>query len=229
VFAFGLVAATVTYLALKQDALDFGDFGGFDSVFPFVVFDLPLISTLGVLLAFIPISIAGWTFLGVTQEMPDRYPFSKKRAIWYAVAAWMLSFSLFLAPLTYFATSGSLLPAVATLIPFFLPSVGLLVFLVLTEQNHLKPWAEERYSAQIRKSREMWSNSATASRFGMFSGAIWIGAVALFIALGFVIGFRYSWLSFLFAIVLQLLVQGAMYKEEKANNEGEKNEKQQEE
>jgi hypothetical protein len=155
--------------------------------------------------------------------MPDRYPFTKKRAIWYAVAAWALSFSLFLAPLTYFATSGSLLLAVATLIPFFLPSVGLLAFLVLTEQNHLKPWAQAHYSETVKKEHEMWKDPATASRFGMFSGAIWIFAFALFFTLGFVLpgGFGYSWLTFVFAVAVQLLVQGVMYKDEKED----KNEK----
>jgi hypothetical protein len=219
VFAFGLVVALVAYLAIRQDAFEFGDF---DSVFPFIVFDVSLISALGVLLAFIPVAIAGFTFLGVTQEMPDRYPFTKKRAIWYAVAAWALSFSLFLAPLTYFATSGYLMAAVATLIPFFLPSIGLLVFLVLTEQNHLKPWAEERYSAQMRKSCDMWTNGETAFRFGMFSGAIWIFAFALFFVLGFAIsgGFKFSWLTFVFAVAVQLVVQGVMYKDEKADKEG---------
>jgi hypothetical protein len=108
--------------------------------------------------------------------------------------------------------------AVATLIPFFLPAVGLLVFLVLTEQNHLKPWAKARYDTIVSREQEMWTDPATANQFGMFSGAIWIGALALFVALGFAIGFKYSWLMFLFAIVVQLLVQGAMYKKVSRDN-----------
>jgi hypothetical protein len=39
--------------------------------------------------------------------------------------------------------------------------------------------------------------------------------------LGFTIGFRYSWLVFVFAVAVQLVVQGVMYKDEKE----EKNEK----
>jgi hypothetical protein len=46
----------------------------------------------------------------------------------------------------------------------------------------------------------------------MFSGAIWIFAAGIFILLGFLIGFKFSWLVFIFAVAFQLLVQGVMSK-----------------
>jgi len=46
----------------------------------------------------------------------------------------------------------------------------------------------------------------------LFSGAIWICAIGLFVLLGFIIGFKFSWLVFVFAIAFQLLVQGFMSK-----------------
>jgi hypothetical protein len=49
----------------------------------------------------------------------------------------------------------------------------------------------------------------------MFSGAIWIFAVGLFILLGFLIGFKFSWLVFIFAVAFQLLIQGFMFKQAK--------------
>jgi hypothetical protein len=61
----------------------------------------------------------------------------------------------------------------------------------------------------------IWNDPVIASRFGMFSGAIWIFAAGLFILLGFLIGFKFSWLVFVFAIAFQLLVQGFMYKQVK--------------
>jgi hypothetical protein len=61
----------------------------------------------------------------------------------------------------------------------------------------------------------MWSDPVIAGRFGMFSGAIWIFAAGLFILFGFLIGFKYSWPVFVFAIAFQLLLQGILYKPSK--------------
>jgi hypothetical protein len=172
----------------------------------------------GVFASFMPFfvaAVAGFTFLGMTQELGDSYPVKTKRAILYAVAATLLAFGISVFPVVYFSTGGGLMPAIATLIPFVLPGVGLLAFMVLTEKSRLKPWAQVRYDTIIKRERDMWTDPATANRFGMFSGAIWIGAAALFIALGFAISFKYSWVVFLFAVAVQLTVQGAMYKEKK--------------
>jgi hypothetical protein len=98
------------------------------------------------------------------------------------------------------------------IIPFILPGVGLLVFLVLTEKDRLKPWAREFHQKVVEREMAMWKDPATATRFGLLSGAIWIFAVGLFILLGFLIGFKFSWLVFVFAIAFQLLVQTLMSK-----------------
>jgi hypothetical protein len=65
----------------------------------------------------------------------------------------------------------------------------------------------------------MFSDPAVSARFGMFSGAIWTAAAGLFFLFGFITGFRYSWLVFLFAIAAQLLVQGTMMKNVKKGAE----------
>ena len=101
---------------------------------------------------------------------------------------------------------------IAILIPFVLPGGGLLAFLVLTEKNRLKPWAKEFRAGVVKREMAMWNDPATAARFGMFSGAIWISAVGLFLLLGFTLGFKFSWLVFIFAVAIQLLVQGIMSK-----------------
>jgi hypothetical protein len=101
---------------------------------------------------------------------------------------------------------------IAILIPFVLPGTALLAFLVLTEKDRLKPWAKEFRRGAVKREMEMWNNPAVAARFGLFSGAIWIFAFGLFIMLGFIIGFKFSWLAFVFAVAIQLLVQGVMSK-----------------
>jgi hypothetical protein len=171
-----------------------------------------LTGALGVLLAFISPAAAAFTFLGVTQETTSRYPLSKKRGAWYALAAWALCFGAILFPLTYFATDRGLMEATATLIPFSIPGLALLIFLQLTEKDYLKPWARARYEKEARISREMWSDPLITARFGMVSGAIWIFAAGLFILLGFLIGFHLSWLVFVFAVAIQLAAQSMMMK-----------------
>ncbi|MFP3090430.1 hypothetical protein LQZ21_08910 [Treponema sp. TIM-1] len=42
--------------------------------------------------------------------------------------------------------------------------------------------------------------------------AIWIFAAGLFILLGFIIGFKFSWLVFIFAVAVQLAAQSMMTK-----------------
>jgi hypothetical protein len=101
---------------------------------------------------------------------------------------------------------------VGPVIAFVLPGAGLLAFLILTEKDRRKPWAKAFTEKTIQREMEMWTDPATASRFGMFSGAIWILAAGLFVLLGFLIGFKFSWLVFIFAVGIQLLIQGGMYK-----------------
>jgi hypothetical protein len=171
-----------------------------------------LTGSLGVLLAFVSSAAAAVTILGVTQETAARYPRSKKRGAWYALAAGALSFGAILFPLTYFATDRGLMEATATLIPVFIPALALLIFLRLTEKDYRKPWARARYEKEARISRELWSDPLAAARFNMVSGAIWIFAAGLFILLGVIIGFHLSWLVFVFAVAVQLAVQSMMMK-----------------
>ena len=191
---------------------------------------LDLTSFFAVLMPFLTTSIIGFTFLGITQETASMFPVSKKRGAWYAAAAGLIAFGLFTMPIIFFSMRVAekfsidrfgvflpnnlevLVPVVSVIIPFILPGIGLLVFLCLTEKDRLKPWAKSFFRKAEEREMAMWNDSATASRFGMFSGAIWIFAIGLFILLGFLFGFKFSWLVFIFAVAVQLLVQGLMYK-----------------
>lgn len=175
-----------------------------------------IVGALGVLLGLVPVTAAAFAFLGVTQETGSRYPLSAKRGIWYALAAAALAAGLILSPLTYFATDRRLMEALATLIPFFIPGLALLIFLILTEKDCRKPWVKAQSEKEAQASREMWNDPVTAARFGMASGAIWIFAVGLFILLGFLLGFHFSWLVFIFAVAVQLAVQSLMMKDKRS-------------
>jgi hypothetical protein len=187
----------------------------------------------GAMMPFLTAAVTGFTWLGVTQETASTYPVGKKRGAWYATAAGLIAFGFFTMPIVYFSSkiAGSVLdglsgatipeipdldklvtlvPVISLLIPFILPGVGILVYLILTEKDRLKPWAKDFRDKAVKREMAMWNDSATAARFGMFSGAIWIFAIGIFVLLGFIIGFKFSWLIFIFATGIQLVMQGMM-------------------
>jgi len=184
------------------------------------------------IMPFLTAAVTGFTWLGVTQETASMYPVSKKRGAWYAAAAGLIAFGLFTMPIVFFGikvagsiidgitgtsipNAGSLvrvIPVISVIIPFILPGAGLLTFLILTEKDRLKPWAKNFREKTVAREMAMWNDPAAAVRFGLFSGAIWMFAIGIFILLGFLIGFKFSWLIFIFATAFQLLVQGVMSK-----------------
>ena len=221
VLVFGIISAIIAYFSTaKYYGMNFS----VNSLVP----------ASAALFPFFVVSVAGFTFLGLTQETAASCPMGKIRALWYTLAAGLIAFGIAIFPLIFFAASKDYTPlngdrfssflaehglvaALSSEIPFLIPGIGFLVFLCLTEKSRLKPWAKN-YAAnlteKIQKSAEFWNNPAKSARFGLFSGAIWIFTTGLFITMGFIIGFRYSWLVFIFATAVQLLVQGLLFKEE---------------
>jgi hypothetical protein len=222
----GIITALITFFATRS--INFGT-------------NLDMTGFFSVIMPFLTASVVGFTFLGVTQETSSMHPVSKKRGAWYATAAGLIAFGLLTMPLMFFgakfagtlyeASSGktlameapfsfikieyleSIIPIISLMIPFVLPGIGILVFLVLTEKERLKPWAKEFHTKAVEREMAMWQDPVTATRFGLFSGAIWIFAIGIFILLGFIIGFKFSWLVFIFAVAIQLLVQALMSKQ----------------
>ena len=205
ILVFGIIVTFISYLSVYK-------------ILPGMI----LTSTMGTFLPFFITSVTGFTFLGLTQESATHYPMSRKRAAWYSVAALLIAFGIILFPLSYFAVSEAtsvfifspsewgLVSALAVLIPFLIPGIGILVFLCLTEKTRLKPWAADNYKEMYHP--EFWQDPVQAARFGLFSGAIWISAIGIFIALGLAISFKYSWLIFIFAVVIQLVIQALLIK-----------------
>ncbi|MDR0585604.1 MAG: permease prefix domain 1-containing protein [Treponema sp.] len=206
VLAFGFITAALAYFSTRGEIVPQADL--LDPSGP-----AGLVPLFGVLMPFTTLGIAGFVFLGLTQESSALYPMGKKRALWYSLAAVLITFGLTMMPLAYFATQKDISPlsAIGMLIPFGLPGAALLAFLILTEKSRFKPWMKDRATEALKKEHEMMSDPAV-TRFGLFSGAIWIGAAACFFLFGFLAGFRYSWTAFVFAIALQLMAHGMLYK-----------------
>ena len=209
---FGITVAAISFFATGRF---FYREWLFDPGWPFDR-QVGIISFLAALLPFITISISGFTFLGLTQETKSHFPMSKKRAAWYTVSAALISLGLIVMPITYFSvrydesSQFAIMATIAVLIPFVLPGGGILAYLVLSEKNRLKPWAASMHENAVKQYLIMWNDPAAASRFGMFSGAIWLFAAAVFFLAGFLVSFRISWVIFIFAVAFQLLLQGLM-------------------
>lgn len=169
------------------------------------------------------------TYMGLTQETASNNPMPWKRAIVYAVSVSLFLFGLLCGVMVYLAIMAELNPAdfashgwehslqnlgftsaIGVLLAFVLPSAALFIYMTLTEKDRAKPWVKQ----MREKEAALFANPATQMRFGLFSGAIWITAIALFVLIGFAASFKISWLVFLFAVAVQLLVQAVMIKRE---------------
>ena len=162
---------------------------------------------IGALMPFSLVSATAVIYLYLTQETARQMPMDKKRAALYSAASAVFLFGVFVFALTFFVRDAGLPAAVATLIPFCLPSGLLLAFLILTETERAKPWVQEQQRRWIKHQEARFESTEEEARYGLVCGALWIFAFALFLALGFVVGFRISWLIFLFAVGVQLMVE----------------------
>lgn len=169
-------------------------------------------ASLGSLLVFGVVPILGFLFLGLTQETAVHEPMDWKRALLYVIAAGVFLFGVIVFIITYFEDSAGLPYAIATLIPFILPSSAFGAFLILTEKDRSKPWVKKQREEYIKRSRERFGDPVQEERFGLFSGALWIAAIAVFILLTMLFGLKFSWLAIAAALIGQMLVLGMFTK-----------------
>jgi len=169
-------------------------------------------ASLGSLLIFGGIPMLGLLFLGLTQETAAREAMGWKRALLYVLAAGVFLFGMFAFLVAYFEDGAGLPYAIATLIPFILPSAAFGAFLILTEKDRSKPWVRKQREEYIKRSRERFGDPAQEERFGLFSGALWIAAIAAFILLTILCGLKFAWLAIAAALIGQMLILAAFTK-----------------
>jgi hypothetical protein len=140
------------------------------------------------------------------RETSQRYPTSPNRALGFGAASFAaltgvgLVATWFANPLLWFLVSGCAL-ALASLVTF--------IALGVTQTNRQKPWVSEMQHAFAIEDR-FSQDPASAARFGLYCGVIWITGVALFVVLSIVVGFIWSWLALLAALLLTILVLARM-------------------
>jgi hypothetical protein len=185
-----------------------------------VFFSDEFMAAIASLMPFAAASVGAFVFLGLTQETKTHYPMTGKRSLWYTGAVVLIVFGLFISAVVFFQremaslseVTGSgasvrvfeninIVAALGTLIPFVLPGAAFLAVLVLSEKDRKKPWVHRMEEEQ---------SQIYGERFGLIAGALWIFAIALFIILTGAVGLRYSWLTFLFAAAVQLLIMSVL-------------------
>ncbi|RDW17133.1 hypothetical protein CWR48_14500 [Oceanobacillus arenosus] len=180
--AFGMITAGLSYLGSgKVEAL------------------------IGVLMVFLAAPLAGFVYMGLTQETATRNPMRPLRATIYAIATFVLIFGALLVPMLVFGEAKSLEGALAVLIPFALPSIGVLGFLMITEADYRKAWVLK----EAEKHNEWAKNfeaSGNAQTFGIMTAAIWILAIGAFIFLLILKLWIYSWIPLVVALAVMMFL-----------------------
>ncbi|MFC0905554.1 permease prefix domain 1-containing protein [Clostridium sp. MT-14] len=162
------------------------------------------VSTLTV---FISISTAMFVFLGLTQETNTDFPMEWKRALIYGISSAVIVFGVCVSAMLYFMEGMGLESVSGSLMPFVIPGLCVLVFLLLTEKERHKPWVLERERMFKENYATACGDAKTLEQRGLLSGALWLFSAALFVLLGFIIGFKYSWVVFLFAVACEVLIE----------------------
>lgn len=162
-------------------------------------------SFIGVLMVFLSVPLSGLVYMGLTQETATRHPMRPLRASIYAVATFVLLFGALLVPMLVFGEARSLEGALAVLIPFALPSIGVIGFLMITEQEHRKTWVLQEAEKHHEWAQD-FESSGNAQTFGIMTGAVWILAIGAFVFLLTLKLWIYSWIPFIIAIALTLFL-----------------------
>jgi hypothetical protein len=140
------------------------------------------------------------------RETSQHYPTSPTRALGFGLAAFAaltgvgLVATWFANPLLWFLVAGCAL-ALASLVTF--------IALGVTQTNRQKPWVSEMQHAFAIEDR-FSQDPAAAARFGIYTVVIWIAGFGLFALLSIVVGFTWSWLALLAALLVFFIVLARM-------------------
>ncbi len=160
-----------------------------------------LFLTVGILSPFVIISIPMYAYLGLTQESMNDYPMKTSRALSYSIAILLLLIGFLCSGFTYLSNKEIYL-IIGSFIPFGIVAIIIFIYLGLTE----KPRSKMHSNWQ-----EQWVNyykdEHTLYLRGTISGALWIISFALFILLGFLWSFWYSWIVFIFAVGFEVIIE----------------------
>jgi len=163
----------------------------------------------------LPVACGLYAYFGLTRETASHYPMKNGRALAYGIVCLIGFLGVGLAGVSFLFNGFEMSAALGVKIALILPAICALIFLLATETKRQKPWLKAMIEQEIEnsiKSHMSIVDPVRAAKFGVASGGLWILSIAVFMTLGSVIGWQYSWLVFLFALAIQVFMAGAIFK-----------------
>ena len=165
----------------------------------------------GPVLALLGISATGVAWIvgdSLAQETTTNHPMPTLRASGYFLASLLSVYGLGLAGLVALDTLPSWVVAPAAL--GVVAGILLFTFLGATQTNRRKAWVRELLRTQPVARSRFEEEPEVAARFGIYTAAIWVVAVATFLILGFTVGWAWSSLALLAGFVAMMVALARM-------------------
>jgi len=159
-----------------------------------------------------------YTYFGLTQETAAHYAMKNGRALAYGAVCWAGFLGAGLAVVTFFLDGFDMSSALIAKTAFIIPAICAFIFLLTTEPKRHKPWLKAMVDQEIENSMRFHQDMVDpvkAAKFGVASGGLWILAIAVFITCGFIVGWQYAWLAFLFTLAIQVFMLTAIFEKKK--------------
>lgn len=150
------------------------------------------------------LAVIGGVIVGdaLRQETTTNYPMPRPRSLGYAVATALV---LVAAGCGALAVREDRLPWLIAGGLAIAASIVAFTYLGATQTNRHKPWVV-RLEAQHQEIGDRFTQDpAAAARFGLYTAAIWLIALAAFVVLGFTVGWAWSWLALLAGLVVMMI------------------------
>lgn len=141
------------------------------------------------------------------QETTANFPLPRKRSLAYGLSTLAGLAGLGIGA-QYLRANALALLGIGTVL--VVVSIAAFIYLGVTQTNRHKPWVV-RLETEAAAADLFIRDPATAARFGLYTVAIWVVAVAAFEVLGFTVGWAWSWLALVAGFAMMMLVLGRMF------------------
>lgn len=177
IFLFGVMAGGIVYFRERE-------------LLPALIYLMP----------FILVAAPIFSYFGLIQETRHHYGMNRRRALSYSLAGEVLLLGIVAAGMMYIQRHEPLI-IFASFMPFAIISAIAFLYLGLTEKKRRKmgPVWEKQWI-------EYYSNPQTWAVRGAISGALWVFSIAVFFLVAFTWGWKYSWIVFVVAVGLEVLM-----------------------
>jgi hypothetical protein len=168
------------------------------------LFHRELVTALITFSPFLFIAAPVFGYFGLTQETGHHYGMKPKRALAYTLAGEAALLGIILTGIMYLQ-GRALLMVIATFMPFIIVAGIPFLYLGLTEKSRRKinpEWAKD----WVKEWTEYYSNPHSMMLRGSISGALWIFAIGAFILVTLIWGWKFSWVVFIVAVGLEVLM-----------------------